>query len=107
MAKYAIVENGFVTNVIEADEEFVENFDGVIVEENEKTGIAFIGGKYEKQKFSPKEMTQEEIEEHEKHLQKVAQIEAQILEEEKAKASALAKLAALGLTAEEAAAIAG
>lgn len=61
MAKYAIIENEIVINIIEADEDFINENNLEAILENDKTGVAHIGGKYDGKKFLERELTAEEI----------------------------------------------
>jgi hypothetical protein len=61
MAKYAIIENDVVINVIEADDKFIKDQKINGVKETEETGVAYIGGKFVDGVFNPRELTAEEI----------------------------------------------
>lgn len=52
MTKYAVIKNGSIVNLIEADETFVlDGFD--LIEETTKTGEAHISGTFENGVFVP------------------------------------------------------
>jgi hypothetical protein len=101
MSKYAIIENEIVVNIIEADEGFIESQNLSAILETDSTDEAKVGGKVVAGKFTNPEYSAEQIAADEaiKKLdkEKFAELERAV----EAKASALAKLAALGLSAEE------
>ena len=105
MSKYAIIENGIIVNVIEADEDFIESQNLTATVETDLTGEAKVGGKLVAGKFTNPEYSAEQIA-ADKAAKKLADDKmAELQKAADAKASALAKLAALGLSADEIAAL--
>lgn len=66
MARYAIIENNKVINIIEADANFIENYEKetVLVDENVSIGYDYIDGEFS---YTPPAKTNEQIEEEAIH----------------------------------------
>lgn len=97
MNKYALIDNGIVINVIEADETFIQNETLDAVLETNETGIAKIGAKFVNGKFDDSDLFDDSGQQLAKEREAQADLEIQ------QKAEAVKGLALkLNITEEEA-----